>query len=666
MSSNSVNNFNMQPRAYVNNDNHHGNINMGALPNGVNPTYGAVPGASEIYGTTQNVIDSNPIIGKVKNRGMSDHAITALLIAPVYTGLWWFMEAVNTFAKGPDYAKTWMGKLGGAGDAVAGNGFYKNTIGRVFQGLGVAGEWVNNNIIEKFQPLNVLKKGATPAWDMAKMQKHGVAGFAFTQANELIEQLVTNEAEKSLANVAAKRGLKVAELVERKPNALANLKHLMLKKHFGINEQALADIKSRHDIPAIIKVMEKSKEKSVVIDKLFNMIPIPKWLGFLKRNVPMTEIINKLAAVAGKSVVGKTAVGEHIAKTGLGRFLPKASFYGIEGVTFAGFQGKLVLLMSSFFVAGALNHARKAEKGEKVKTFMEELASSMGFLIGIPLAAICTYAMAGWRYTGMKPEQIDAFEKSVAEIVKNNNKHVYSEAGFKQAIAGAKQLLKDPTTGPMKWVHAPFRWVGTLLSSGLSYMPQWNDPALKNSGRMAKFFSNIKTNAKCGLGIVGRAALVMAVIAPLFSNKIVQASHLIFGKPKHSILDGEPPAETTPETQQPALVPPHMQPMPAPITPTPVLYNNPASPFQPGNILQDSMNKAQSGQYSNTAAAPLSTSGADAGVVRKYVPAATAAPLPQEPPRDPSQDARIARAMRIAAIHQKEAEGMNKSKAIKV
>ena len=377
----------------------------------------------------------------------------------------------------------------------------------------------------------------------------------------------------------------------------------------------------------IIKKIEEYAQNPALRNKILHSnggsMFMPKWLvpKFLREKVTFNEILNKNRLINNYKTL----------KSSLGSKLSGGLFRSIEAMTNGMVGGKLGVLMQAVFIGQSLKAAVDAPKGEKVSTFMEQLVSMMAYTLTMGVQMRALNSVAGLKFLGMEEKDYKNYHRAVALAKKA------AKSGDAKNYYKLKNIIKSYETkanANLKPWQKPVKWLGQLLSIGrvretvrpLKVKPknaaQIPFTALRNT------FAALPHKLKTVGGFVGRTALIMAVISPIFSNWAVKISHKIFGKPTNSILD---PVKSEPEQTPP--VPPAQQ-TPAVTTPGGNLvdilnnkYKNQTNPIQPQNTQSPAQKPSPAGNLVNQVPKPAasqsivpSTVNGEQPIKRTYIP----------------------------------------------
>lgn len=333
---------------------------------------------------------------------------------------------------------------------------------------------------------------------------------------------------------------------------------------------------------------------------------IKTWL--FGREVYASETANKLAGSLGNvnlaenkeldSVLKKTGLDKKVPKSMLGKFLAKYNNLVLEGATNRVAGGKFVALMQAAYLADVLYKTAKADgAGEKVKTFAERFTEMIAFFVAMPFAIQLMHKVGGLQYAGMTKQQVEAYRQ---HLKIHNDKAM--AAGFKDKAAwkASKDALKtELNAGVKNPITKLFKRIGRVVSVGLEQIRPYDTKAVTRNGvweKIKDLFRHPKFGMKQMAGYPMRIILGMFMILPFLSKIAVKGSHLLFGKPKNSLLDeGKEPEKTqTPIQQQPQL-PPQLQQVQTPpqqtTTQTTTTTSQQTGQSSPSNLLNKYKNK---------------------------------------------------------------------------
>ena len=280
------------------------------------------------------------------------------------------------------------------------------------------------------------------------------------------------------------------------------------------------------------------------------------------REISPTETANKLAVEFGnvdfskpeyaeiKNVLVKHGIWDKLPKSAFAKGLNKYLHLITEGATNRVAGGKAVALMQAWFLAEAIYKASKAEGfGEKAKTFAERFTELVALFACIPFALKLMHGIGGMQYAGMTKEQVALYRKHLDE---HNLKAMKGEFASKKAWKASYDALKDELNAGVK---NPFvklgKRIGRIVSVGLEQIRPYDktsigeyvNGAFKYREGWGQKFRDLFRHPKFGLkqiaGYPMRIGLGMMIIMPFLSKLAVKGSHLVFGKPKHSLLDEE-------------------------------------------------------------------------------------------------------------------------------
>lgn len=489
--------------------------------------YNQVPSASDV----NQAASSNPlwrVLGSPR-----DVFITGAVTVPTWFGMSWLLHRFQEACKDTPGKPGMLQRMANWGDKVAtSNGFAK----RFFEGLekyfGRTHKFFSEKIIGKSRILrSIFRVPTEPTNGLVTNLAYGAGGdIASGVASQVLNPYVSREYNPKAAE-----------------SAFVNGKHLEKIQKMGFSsveefEDVMANAHKPENVRRIAQACERLGSDSFVIRRAYKIPFTNKYLTdflphsvakFLARRFSFSSLANQLNAFENPK-----------AATALGRMLPKATIRIIQSLTFGlGGVGKVGLLIQAIMLAAAVNKTFKAEKGDKTKTFMENIFSLVGWYLTIPLAIGIISHATGLKHIGMTAK--DANSKELLEKYhkawKDFNKKA-EEGGFatKEEYKAAKKAVTSMLQ--TKWYYKPLKWLGDIFAVGreslLPYVPKGASWFGKNIRKII-FFS------KKGLGFPVRALPYFILLAPFFDKISVKSSHLIFGRPKKSILDEDKEDEKT-------------------------------------------------------------------------------------------------------------------------
>ena len=302
------------------------------------------------------------------------------------------------------------------------------------------------------------------------------------------------------------------------------------------------------------------------------------------REVSFKEYLNKYKAALGKGN-----------STALGRALPKALSWLLEGCTnrFAG--GKIAVAMQAGIFADMLIHTFKAPQGEKGKTLAERFVNDFTYFMAMPLGIVAMHKVGGLKYAGMTTEQVEKFraarEKFNADVKAGllADKKVY-KARKKDLKNMLKANVKNPITKLFKKIGG-FINIGNETILARRSNAKWNLNLLRKSGN---FFRNLA-------GVPLRIAIPLAIVSPFLAKLTTKGAHAIFGKPTKSVLDED--KEETPK--DPQMTQEQQQALQAALIKAAQAQNQAAKvPQSPTNLINQYVNRANTATLTQPLQAP--------------------------------------------------------------
>ena len=576
-------------------------------------------------------VDNSYLANRVK--ASADEETNPLLYAGTGAAIWYgISQGMDVFNKkcATDYEKSVFGKLGAFGDRVA-NAWNGTWLGKLFNKGGNKAKDIGHWMTEKNSIAYSLANHSTqPEWGFAKTPGKGVHGFLAMDMQQMFEeylkpasqnrnkaswlvgknvnpqvlerygmqqsdidafkkslkgktfaqkQLLIQKKELELLGVKSK----VIEKLEAKTGlkGLSKLAHNLKVRKLGFN--SVADFEAvKKDITAhpekVMQALENATKNGDVKVSIWK-----KGGGFGKfmyhmfgREVSFKEYLNKYKAALGKGN-----------STALGRALPKALSWLLEGCTnrFAG--GKIAVAMQAGIFADMLIHTFKAPQGEKGKTLAERFVNDFTYFMAMPLGIVAMHKVGGLKYAGMTTEQVEKFraarEKFNADVKAGllADKKVY-KARKKDLKNMLKANVKNPITKLFKKIGG-FINIGNETLLARRSNAKWNMNFFRKFGN---FFRNLA-------GVPLRIAIPLAIVSPFLAKLTTKGAHAIFGKPTKSVLDED--KEETPK--DPQMTPEQQQALQAALIKAAQAQNQAAKvPQSPTNLINQYVNQAHSAQ----------------------------------------------------------------------
>ncbi len=577
-------------------------------------------------------VDNSYIANRVK--ASADEETNPLLYAGTGAAIWYgISQGMDVFNKkcAVDYEKSAFGKLGAFGDRVA-NAFNKTWLGEIFGHLGKKTKDLGHWMTEKNSIAYSLANHSTqPEWGFAKTPGKGVHGFLAMDMQQMFEEYlkpasqnrnkfswlqgkdVNPQVLESLGMQQADidafkktlKGKTFAEkqlLMQKKELELLGVKPSTLAKHNNLSamEKLAYRLKVRKMGFDSVEAFESVKKDIVAHpDKVMEALEKATKNGDIKvsiwkkggnfgkfmhhmfgREVSFKEYLNKYKAALGKGN-----------STALGRALPKALSWFLEGCTnrFAG--GKIAVAMQAGIFADMLIHTLKAPKGEKGKTLAERFVNDFTYFMAMPLGIVAMHKVGGLKYAGMTVEQVEKF-RAAREAFNNDVKAglLSDKKAYKARKTELKKMLKANVKNPITKL---FKKIGGFINIGNETLlarrstAKWNLNFLRKSGN---FFRNLA-------GVPLRIAIPLAIVSPFLAKLTTKGAHAIFGKPTKSVLDED--KEETPK--DPQISPEQQKALQEALLKAAQAQNQPPRvPQSSSNLINQYVNQARTSQQTST------------------------------------------------------------------
>ena len=290
------------------------------------------------------------------------------------------------------------------------------------------------------------------------------------------------------------------------------------------------------------------------------------------REIYATENANKFAASLGNynpnenpeldKVVKQLGLDKKLPKTAFGKGFLKYVGMITEGATNRVAGGKLVAIMQAGYLADVIYKSAKAEGGfsEKTKSFAERFTEMVSFFVCMPFALKLMHHIGGLQYAGMDKKGVEAYRQALNA---HNQKAMAGGFADKKAWKDSVKNLKEMRNAGVKNpITKLFKRVGRIVTVGLEQIRPYDNKAIVREGVWGKIkdlFRHPKFGVKQMAGYPMRAVLGMIVLLPMFNKIAVKGSHLIFGKPKHSVLDEGKEEEKAKDMKSQPLPPQQLQ-----------------------------------------------------------------------------------------------------------
>ena len=520
-------------------------------------------------------VDNSYLANRVK--ASSGEETNPLLYAGTGAAIWYgISQGMDVFNKkcATDYEKSIFGELGAFGDRIT-NSWNNTAVGKFFNKILGKGKDIGHWMSEKNDIAYALANHSTqPEWGFAKTPGKGVHGFLAMDMQQVFDEYLKPISSNSNRfswlrgkdvnpQKLEQYGLAQSE-IDKFRNSLKgksfNEKALLLQKKelelLGYKNDFIEHVSKTRGISGLEKIAHAKKIRKMGFKNLaeYNLvksditahpekvmqalenatrngdIKVSIWrkggtLGKISshlfgRQISFKEYLNKYKAALGKGN-----------STALGRALPKALSWFMEGCTnrFAG--GKIAVAMQAGIFADMLINTFKAPKGEKGKTLIERFVNDFTYFMAMPLGIVAMHKVGGLKYAGMTTDQVDDYRKALKEFndkVRNGN--LADKALYKQEKLKLKNMLKANVKNPITKL---FKKIGKLINIGNETIlarrsnAKWNMNIFRKSGN---FFRNLA-------GVPLRIAIPLAIISPFLAKLTTKGAHAIFGRPTKSVLD---------------------------------------------------------------------------------------------------------------------------------
>lgn len=501
------------------------------------------------------------------------------------------MDRYLKFCKG-DYNKTVLYKIGNAGDKFS-NFFTQNaaarTINNGFKGIK---RFFKKNVYDKSALIRAFDRTpSVPELGLVKAQAEGIKGMIAHDCTPMWDgflEPLKSPKDFDCLGLSKQEIAQIEKNVSKAPSAYERKLLLEAEEFRVLNPdkspktirafrnmapQKRAELLKELKVKAMgfgsVKEFELIKKEPIKhIDRILEILQKPNKNLFARisysdknigtilkgqltgRKVPFSETYNKLLASMGQKNLQHSTI--------LGRGLAKLSNQVMEGATSRIAGGKLAALMQAYFLAEVLIRANRQETtGDKFRSFAERFAELVGFFVFMPPAVQLMHKIGGLQYSGMTPQQVEAYRKAVQEFNdKVMNGFFKNKAEYKAARKVLKGKFRPKTHNPLVWLG---RKAGDILTVGLEQIRPYSKHKAKKVDltitnilsspkqyfkNMWPRFKDVMRNPKYWFkqvaGYPVRFIFPMLIVVPFLNKLLVKGTHMIFGRPKESLLDKEP------------------------------------------------------------------------------------------------------------------------------
>ncbi len=524
----------------------------------------------------RQAVDNSYLSNRIK--ASSDEPNPAHLLGATAASWYVISQAMDKFNPkcAGDYNKSILGKLGTWGDKFS----TRTWLGKKIEGgLRGTSRWLNRVAQNNKFVYSLLHHSTSPEWSFAKVPGKGVEGFLAQDAEHIFETFlepIANHQPQTMGIPTGPRvnqfqrleqyGMSQSEInrfAERMKGKSFREQALALQRKeldlLGADTKVVKGIYRRKGFAGLQEYARELKVRKLGFKSMKEYLSLKgKFLDNPKAIMTALEKADpniKVSIGRGNSLFGKikghffgrtaslgeyrnkyTAVLGRGAHTKIGKFLPKALAWFMEGTTnrFAG--GKLAVLMQAYIFGDMLVHTIKAPKGEKGKTFIERFANDFTYFLALTAGIVGMHKIGGFKFAGLDEKGKAAYLKALDKFNKNVKAGKYGDkATYKRALQQLNEKLgtkniKNPIT---KLFHK----IGKFINIGNQRVAGYQSPKAMNLNWLRKI------NRGNILGVPLRAAIPLAIVSPFLAKWVTKGVHAIFGRPTKSVLDEEPEQE---------------------------------------------------------------------------------------------------------------------------
>ena len=269
----------------------------------------------------------------------------------------------------------------------------------------------------------------------------------------------------------------------------------------------------------ILKICKQLKGISIKQGTNFNgMIKKP----LLPNQTGFQEVYNRIYSITDGA---KTETGKFMSK-----FLQKVH----RGFTFGGAKAGVMLFVAPIIVRALLNTG-KADKNEKVGTFVHGMTEAVSWVFTFPLILMGIHAIGGIQYAGMGKDKVEKLKDKVAKFNKRVDSGEFtSRAKWKEAHKQVQKEIADlRKVENQNFVTRCLRKISQFGKSDLLKLKKYKDKSIIKNVR------NIPARLKNFTWSFGRFAVFMLVGIPLVDKVITKCIDKVFGHHYDDMIEKE-------------------------------------------------------------------------------------------------------------------------------
>ena len=507
-----------------------------------------------------DIVKKKSLVDKIKKADVMD-IITPwfeypLLMIGTCFGLSYGVDAFNKSCN-KEYEKSILGKSAKLGDRIAQSKMFDNKVVHSGEGF-LSGIWkkisglgMKNSIVKAMVETPTKPENAMPKSEVLNTKARVVEKFKealkefklvpskyandgkeifekinfgdFCTNEEIVEGLkkdfgVTNLREVANDKLVARHMLKQTGFSEEKivsalndSNPVSKARELIIEKVFG-SKKEMEKILHEEGDKYFGKVVDASKELSGLKIKNGKKLPFTN-KSVLTSEYGFQEIFNRGWSISGG------------AKTNAGKYMAKFTQWLHKGLTFGGTKATILLWVAPI-IARTLVNTHKAEKNEKVGTFMDGLIMATSWVFTFPLILKAIHAFGGAQYAGMGKEKVEQVKK----LINDFNAEV-REGKFKsfKEWKNARKIAKDKIAELSKvknqgFVTETIRKISKFTKSDLMKLERYQDRNI-----LMNFVRNTPAKIKNFAWSAGRFGVFMFIGMPFVDKIINKVAGALFG-----------------------------------------------------------------------------------------------------------------------------------------
>lgn len=458
---------------------------------------------------------------------------------------------VDAFTKScnKEYEKSILGKSAKLGDRIAKSKLFDNKSVHSCEGfLGKSWKKISNFVMKNDIVRAMVESPTKPEHPMPRSEVLNTKARVVEKFKEvmkvfkLVPSNYTNDGKEVFEKINFGDFCTTKEMVEglKKDFGVANLREVANDKLVARHMLKQTGFAEEKIVSALNDSNPVAKARELIIEKLFgskeemNKILHEEGDQFFDKVVKISKELSNLKIRRGRILKEECSFQEVFnrgfsisegAKTNAGKFMAKLTQWLHKGLTFGGTKATILLWVAPI-IARTLVNTHKAEKNEKVGTFMDGLILATSWVFTFPLILKAIHALGGAQYAGMGKEKVEQVKKLINDF--NADVREGKFKSFKE-WKNARKIAKDKIADLSKvknqgFVTETVRKISRFTKSDLMKFERHHDGNI-----LMNFLRNTPAKIHNTLWSAGRFIAFMMIGMPFVDKIINKIASLIFG-----------------------------------------------------------------------------------------------------------------------------------------